>query len=689
MVPSQELLRILAISREEFGGKPADLARYVHPEDRAAFNHCINQAVTTGQSFDFDHRVLRSNGAVRYVRHQGSSLLDENGRPVRTFGTMQDVTERTVAEERLRLNAQVFNSLAEAIFITDEQRRIIDVNDAFEAVTRYDGSEVEGRDPSFLGGGEGGVSYAEVWACVAARGSWQGELLAQRKGGELFPKRLSITSVRNEKGQVTNYIGLFSDITALKRSEQRLEFLANYDAVTTLPNRRLLSKRLDDALARAEASGRMVGLLFVDLDGFKVINDTLGHDAGDQLLATTASRLKVTLRESDTVARLGGDEFVIVLAQLSGRAAAERVAAKVLAALRRPMTLKEREVVVTASIGVALGPEEGSDSDSLLRSADQAMYSVKQRGKNAFSGVPKEKRESRSASVDVAGHLRRAVDNGELSLAFQPQVDVDRLEIVGVEALLRWSSTTLGQVAPADFIPIAEQTGLIRPIGEWVLGEACRWSQLWRDAGFPAVRVAVNMSSIQLRDSHTARLVERVLDHSGLAKGQLEIELTESVLVDNDEQTRQTLHELEELGIVLTVDDFGVGYSSLRYLQRLPVDRIKMDRSFIQPVPGRRADERLAAAIIALAESLGLDLVAEGVETKSQLEFLCAHGCRVVQGYLFSAAVAAESVPDLLGEQRRWQDLVLSSRFDAADPPRSHPRPPAPSATIAGCRGSE
>ncbi len=696
VVASQELLRILGISAGEFGGTPGDLARFVHPEDRAAFNHCINQAVSTGQSFDFDHRVVRSNGAVRHVRHQGSSLLDERGRPVCTFGTMQDVTERTMAEDRLRLNAQVFNSLAEAIFITDEGRQIIDVNDAFEALTGYGKSEVEGRDPSFLDGGEESdddqgevASYAEMWAAVAEKGSWQGEVLARRKGGDLFPKRLSVTTVRGAKGQVTNYIGLFSDITALKRSEQRLEFLANYDAVTGLPNRRLLVDRLAEALAAASASGRVVGVLFVDLDGFKVINDTLGHDAGDQLLATMAARLTATVRESDTVARLGGDEFVIVLSQLSGRDAADKVAGKVLAALRRPAAVSDREVVVTASIGVALGPSEGGDADSLLRSADQAMYGVKQRGKNAYSGLPKERRELRPAAVDVAAHLRRAVDNGELQVAFQPQIDVDRGEVVGVEALLRWRSAELGQVPPGEFIPIAERTGLIRPIGEWVVAEACRWGRRWLDLGCAPMRVAVNMSSIQLRHSHTARVVEDVLTRSGLGEGRLEIELTESVLCDNDEETRRTLHALEELGVMLTIDDFGVGYSSLRYLQRLPVDRIKMDRAFIQPVPGRLPDERLAAAIVALADSLGLDLVAEGVENEAQLGFLSAHGCRVMQGFLFSAAVPGDRVPELAAQIGRWRELVRRARAPDPGQGRSHLRLRPASATMIGWRGSE
>jgi diguanylate cyclase (GGDEF)-like protein/PAS domain S-box-containing protein len=661
VVPSEELLRILGVSRDEFGTTPSDLVRFVHPEDRAAFQHCINQAVSTGQSFDFDHRIVRPNGAVRFVRHQGSSLLDDSGRPLRTFGTLQDVTERTMAEERLRLSAQVLSSLAEAVFITDEHRQIIDVNDAFVALTGYGKSEVLDRDPSFLGETESPTGYREVWAAVVERGAWQGEVSARRKTGEVFPKRLSVTSVRNEKGQVTNYIGLFSDITLLKRSEQRLEFLANHDAVTALPNRRLLSERLNAALGAARGSGRSVGVLFVDLDGFKVINDTLGHDAGDLLLATMAARLSATVRDSDTVARLGGDEFVIVLSSLSGRAAAEKVASKVLASLRRPVPLGGREVVVTASIGVALGPEDGGDAEALLRGADQAMYAVKQRGKNDFSGPSKDQRDARPPLVDIAGELRRAVDHGELSVAFQPQVDVVRREVVGLEGLLRWRSAALGAVGPSEFIPIAERTGLILPIGEWAIAEACRCARSWRDAGHGA-RVAVNMSSIQLRHADTSRQLDDALRRYGLCGTDVEIELTESVLVDNDEQSKRTLCELRELGTVITIDDFGVGYSALRYLQRLPVGRIKMDRSFLQPVPGRLADERLAAAIIALADSLGLGLVAEGVETKAQLEFLCAHGCRVVQGFLLSPALTAAEVLALLSDERRWTRLVDAAR---------------------------
>lgn len=640
---SRELLAMCQLDEQAFDGSLATLAGFVHPDDRELVDESTRAAIRAGETFDLDHRLLLPNGATLYVRHQGSSVLDESGRARRVFGTMQDVTQRTLAEQRLRLSAQVFENVSDAIFVTDPQLHILETNRAFEVATGYSKSQVLGKDPSFLA-----IADQGMWNAVAERGYWNGEAWARRQDGVVFPTRLSITIVRDVHGRVVNYIALFVDISALKRSEQHLEFLANCDPVTGLANRRLVTHQLEEHLRDAAVTRRQVGLIFIDLDGFKLVNDTLGHEAGDQLLDAIAKALRSAVREHDTVGRLGGDEFVVIHSDLPDVAAAEILAAELLAALSRPVRVGNREIVVTASIGIAIGPRDGANVEALMRSADTAMYRVKQEGKNGWRVFSEELVEAPSDRMELAAELRHAVENGELYLVFQPQIDIVTRKVVGVEALARWNSPRLGQVSPSHFIPVAESAGLICALGELFLGEACRHARRWADLGAPLVHVAVNLSVAELRHPDTAARVARVLNATGMNPRHLELEITESILLDNDSQTWRTLRELEALGVRLTVDDFGVGYSSLRYLQRLPVDRVKMDRSFIQNVPESRNDARLAAAIVALARSLGIELVAEGVETERQLAFLRRHGCRVIQGFLLSPPVPADTIPKLL-----------------------------------------
>ncbi len=660
---STELLRIFGIEGREFDATPRAFARVVHPDDRPALGHCLEQAARTGHSFDFEHRVVWPDGTVRMVRHQGGSLLDLTGRPERVFGTLQDVTEWTAAQEQLRLSSSLFDSIGEVIAIADARRRIVEVNPAFVQVTGYAAEEALGEELGFnhRRRADGRLDPAP-WSAVDKNDRWQGECWAQRKNGEDYPEWYSLTAVRNGRGVVTHYIGLSTDIGPLKRSQAQLEYLAHYDAVTGLANRRLLCDRLQFALAQARRTGRQVGVLFLDLDGFKLINDTLGHDAGDQVLAIVARRLKCHARESDTVARLGGDEFVIALTNLACPEEATRLARAVIDDVAQPIAVNQSEVLLTFSIGVAIGPEDGHDSATLLSCADRAMYWVKQRGKNAYRLFSRQLENSPGDSSEMAALLSRGLDAGDLFLEFQPQVAVQSGAVVGLEALVRWRCGGREVVPPSDFIPVAERTGLIGRLGEWVLDEACRCARDWQQRSCPPVRIAINLSAQQLRQETLVDMVRRVAAGHDVDLHQLELELTESMLFGCDELTVRSLRQLGELGVQLAIDDFGAGHSSLRYLQQFPIARLKMDKAFLDRVPGPEPEARLVVAMIKLAQSLELEVVAEGIERQAQLDFLRASGCQVVQGFLLSPPVGAAQIPELLLGNAPWLRSGLFAR---------------------------
>lgn len=555
-------------------------------------------------------------------------------------------------ERQLRLAAQVFEGGSEGIVITDADNRILTVNQAFCTITGYEPSEVIGQNPRILASGRQGEDfYRTMWQGLQSFGRWSGEIWNRRKDGSIYPEWLSISVVRDQDGKVLHHIAVFSDMTERKAAEARARHLAEYDALTNLPNRILFRDRLGQAVAAAARQGSRLAVMCIDLDRFKNINDSLGHSVGDQVLCQLAERLLESVRSSDTVSRIGGDEFAVLLPDFDVPDRVASVAEKLLQVLARPLQVGSYELVVTPSIGIAVYPEDGDDEASLLKNADAAVLHAKEHGRNNFQFFTHEMNSRALERLELEHNLRQALSRGELILHYQPQYDLANGRLVGCEALLRWRHPDWGMVSPIRFIPLAEQTGMILTIGEWVLREACRQARVWQDAGLVPVPVSVNLSVAQFRQPQLEDMILSALQQAGLAPQWLELELTESVLMDDTEHGMARLARLKALGISVALDDFGTGYSSLAYLKKLSIDTLKIDRSFISGLPGDNEDAAIASAVIGLARNLGLHTVAEGVETEAQCAFLRAKGCERIQGYLRSPPVAAERFAELLAEE--------------------------------------
>ncbi len=591
--------------------------------------------------FNFRHRL--ANGELREVEvHSGPVLL--RGRRL-LYSIIHDITARRRAEEQLRLSAKVFEGASEGIVICDRNNRIMSVNRAFVEITGYAEAEVQGRDPRVLNSGRHDAAFfANLWHHLKTAGTWQGEIWNRRKGGEVYPEWLSITTVRDEAGEVSNYVAVFADVSERKRNEEHIRFLAEHDYLTGLPNRSLLHDRLQQAIALAERNDESLALMFIDLDRFKNINDSLGHQVGDQLLQEVGRRIQACVRSADTVSRPGGDEFIILLPSIETPQDAARVAEKLLESLNRPYQLGGHELVITASIGIAVFPEDGRDFQTLVKNADAAMYYSKEAGRDSFHFFTPDMNARVFERLSLENSLRRALERQEFLLYYQPQVDMPSGRVIGFEALIRWQHPQMGLVSPARFIPVAEDSGLIVPIGEWVLGEACRQNRAWQEQGMPAVPVAVNISALQFRQPQFEASVERALAESGLEPAWLELELTESMMLHQGQGATDLLDRLKARGVRLSIDDFGTGYSSLAYLKRLPLDKLKIDQAFVRDIASDAGDAAITATIIQMAHNLGLSVIAEGVETEAQLEFLQAHDCASAQGFYFARPMPAADI---------------------------------------------
>jgi diguanylate cyclase (GGDEF)-like protein len=475
-----------------------------------------------------------------------------------------------------------------------------------------------------------------MWVELKRTGQWRGELWNRHKNGQIYPELMTISAVVDSGGELTHYVGVFRDITHLKRSEEKLAYLAHHDALTGLPNRTLFQARLEQCLQRAARYQRQVGLVFLDLDRFKTVNDTLGHPVGDALLKQVATVLAKQVREADTIARLGGDEFVIILDDIPALRFAANFVERLLTVFAQPFLVEGHELFVTASIGVSVYPQDGEEIDALVRHADVAMYQTKNSGRNGFSFFSATMTEGATERLRLEHDLHGALQRHEFVLHYQPQFSLETRQLMGVEALCRWNHPTLGLVPPNQFIPIAEDVGLIDRLGAWVLEESCRQMIAWDHAGFRVPRLAVNLSVRELERTNLVDEITDILQRTGITPDRLELEVTESMIMRNPEVGIQTLAALRELGVTLAVDDFGTGYSSLAYLKRLPLNRLKIDRSFVEKLTQDPNDDAIVRAILALGRSLGLETLAEGIETLAQVDFLVAEGCVEGQGYLFS-----------------------------------------------------
>jgi diguanylate cyclase (GGDEF)-like protein/PAS domain S-box-containing protein len=587
---------------------------------------------------------IARDGTRRLIEWSNSVLLDEQGEMEFVIGIGIDVTEKKQAEDALRLYANVFEHSGEAILITDSDNCILAANPAFTRLTGYSIDEVVGESPNILASGQKSPeTYRDMWSALELTGFWQGEIVDQRKDGTLYPKWMSVSAVRDAEGAISHYIASFTDITERKKAEAQISQLAYHDALTGLINRFSLQRQLEQALHMAHREQGALAVIFLDLDRFKTINDTMGHAVGDDLLVEVARRLLDNVRDSDIVARLGGDEFVVVLTEVEDAAAAAHVADKILQALGQPYHIAKNSLHSTASLGLAFYPDDGSDVDTLMKNADTAMYHAKSLGRNNVQFFTAEMNQNVVKRLTLDRDLRVAVETRQFELLYQPQLDSLSGRVVGVEALIRWRHPANGLVPPLEFIPLAEETGLILPLGEWVLDEACRQLRAWRDEGITDVTVAVNLSAHQLRSPVLLAHVAHALERHGLAGSDLELEITESVAMHDPAASISQLKALRKLGVRLSIDDFGTGYSSLSYLKLLPIHTLKLDQSFVRDIESDSNDVAICTATIALAHNLGLAVIAEGVETEAQRLLLTSHQCDFMQGYLFSKPLEPEA----------------------------------------------
>ena len=771
---SEEIFRIFEIDPQRFGASYEAFLGAVHPDDREAVNRAYAESVKNRTPYEITHRLRMPDGRIKYVHERCVNYYGEQGTPLRSVGTVQDVTERVLteqarrqSEERLRIiydaspavisvsrledgrfldvnpaflrtggwtreevisrtsfdlgvwvdagdRAKIVKSVremgairdlelsfrmksgeqrrllcsveririedvdclllvgqditerkkaetlmqklsraleqtADAVQITDRNGVIEYVNPTFEQVTGYTSAEAVGRKTNLLKSGRQGPGfYDNLWKTILAGEVFNDVFINRRKDGSLYYEEKTITPLKDADGQIAHFVATGKDITERMQTQERLAYMAQHDPLTELPNRTLLLDRLKQSLAGARWRNRRTAVLFVDLDRFKTINDTLGHEVGDRLLQQLAARFQASVREGDTVARFGGDEFVILLDDVASEDDVAGVAQKVLQALTPPFQVDHQTLYVTASIGVSLFPNDGEDATALLKNADIAMYRAKEMGKNTYQFYSADMSARAFERLTLESSLRRALDRNEFRLYYQPQVDVETGVIIGVEALLRWQHPEFGLVMPSDFIPLLEETGLIVPAGEWVLRTACAQLAAWHAQGWRRLRLSVNLSPRQLQAQDLTAVVKRALDSFDGDPARLELEITEGVLVRHAPATVEALEALDALGVRMAVDDFGTGYSSLSYLRRLPIDTLKIDRVFVRDIPLDPDDSAITAAIVALAQSLKLEMIAEGVENAAQRDFLLGQGCRVMQGYLFSRPQPPEDVTRLL-----------------------------------------
>ncbi|MHB8252876.1 MAG: GGDEF/EAL domain-containing response regulator [Acidiferrobacter sp.] len=588
---------------------------------------------------DADLRTLHGVGNQVAIALERARLYEHMERLVgeRTAALTAEIGERKQAEVAIRKLSSAVEQTADSICITNTNGVIEYINPAFETITGYGGDEAIGKTPRIVKSGKHDTQfYSDLWTILGRGEVYRDIFINRRKSGNLYYEEVTIAPLTNDAGVITHYVSAGKDITERMQIQERLHYLANHDVLTDLPNRALFMERLERALSRSQWHERVAAVLFLDLDRFKLVNDTLGHELGDRLLQALALRLCASVRGGDTVARFGGDEFAVFLDDVSSPNDIAPIASKILEALTPPLTIDGHDLFVSASMGICLYPYDGSDAATLLKNADVAMYRAKQQGGNSYQFYQAGMNAQAMMRLDMETHLRRALEREEFVLHYQPQIDLRTGRTTGYEALIRWQRAEHGLISPMDFIPLAEETGLIIPMGEWVLRTACAQCRAWGMEGSQPPRIAVNVSSKQFNGGNLVAIVSRILSETHLGPGILEIEITESVLMHNAQAAIETLRVLSSMGVRISIDDFGTGYSSLSYLKRFPIDVLKVDQSFVRDITTDPDDAAIVSAIITMAHHLDIEVVAEGVETREQLEFLRAQGCDFVQGYYFS-----------------------------------------------------
>lgn len=627
----------------------------LHPEDRAMVGEAARRALETGQPLVVTARVQGFDGQYRWFEARGNRHLDAQGHAVRFSGILSDQTQQRQEAERLRLAASVVDNTTEGIVVTDANSVIVSTNAAFSRMLGYAPEELLGQRPSaFKSGRHDKTFYDAMWASVHRTGHWRGEIWNKRKNGEVFPERMSLSAVKDTHGKTTHYVCMFTDISQEKQREEQLQFLAHRDALTGLCNRNWFAQELARLMAVTPDSGEQLAVILLNLDRFKDLNDSYGHSVGDEVLRHIARQVQAALRPGDLIARMAGDEMVVLARQLSSPQDASDIAERLIQAAAQPWQSPDGfEVVVGVSAGICCYPLHAQNASALVQGAHAAVYGAKE-GKgesNLWCFFHEDMTLAARERVALEARLRNAMAQGHLQLYYQPQIEIASGRIVGCEALLRWRDPVEGMISPARFIPVAEATGLIGPLGEWVLDEACRQAQAWVVQGLPAICMAVNVSLHQFLLTDIAGCTRQALARSGLPARHLELEITESALADRPDEALAVLRNLKALGLRVAIDDFGTGYSSLAHLKRFPIDVLKIDQGFIRDIPHSADDMAISRAVIAMGQSMGMEVLAEGVETAEQLAFLRQHGCNFYQGYFCSPALSAADFALL---QQRW-----------------------------------
>ncbi|MDX2504479.1 MAG: EAL domain-containing protein [Gammaproteobacteria bacterium] len=648
---SDELYRIFELEPKAIRPSADYILPLIHPDDRNRADPDLHITHDSGV-FDCIYRLRFDSGNVKYVREHREILRDYKNEPYAIQGIIQDVTAQKKAEKGVHLYANVFHNIGESILITNKENKIIAVNTAFTKNTGYTFEELQDKDPKILSDGSTPHHvYENMWSELKNTGFWQGELNDRKKSGETYPKWMSISVSYSDAGEVLHYIASFADISKRKADQERIHYLAHHDALTGLLNRFSLEERLSQAITIAQRNHNKLALLFIDMDRFKTINDTLGHPIGDALLVEVANRLKQCVRECDVVARIGGDEFVILLSEIKDSLLVAPIARLIVEMLGKPYTINNQKVFSSSSIGISLFPSNGDNYERLMKNADNAMYHAKDLGRNNYQFFTESLNAVADERLKLENDLRYAIENKHFELYYQPQICTITNTICGVEALVRWHHSKQGFITPDKFIPLAEESKLIVPLGLWVLEQACQQQSQWQKEYHKRIKMAVNISAQQLHETDLVKKIQLLMKTYNMSKGDLELEITESTAMQNPDDAILLLREIRELDVELAIDDFGTGYSSLAYLKLLPINTLKLDSTFVRDIEFDNNDAEISAATLALAHNLGLSVVAEGVETATQKDFLIAHDCEILQGYYFSKPLPADEAAEFIFRQ--------------------------------------
>lgn len=646
---SDEVYRIFGIDKEYFDASYDAFLKAIHPEDVDFVNKSYTDSLVNKQRYEITHRLLLPDGEIKYVEERCKSYFDEKGQPVSSIGTIRDVTSFYCAKERENLITEVFKSTQDGVVITKPDGTIVDVNPSFSKITGYGREEVIGSNPRMWRSNNNPVGFFEkLWDCLLKEGSWHGEVWNRRKDGSVFPELQTINSIYDQQGNLTHYVSVFTDISKFKQSQELLEFQSLHDSLTGLPNQVFINRAISERINKANKERASFSVVTFDIDKLSHINESVGRNIGDQLLKMFAQRLRKGTLTNEVLARVSGDEFLLLCEESHSKSENLLRIDKFFKLLDDHFLIEGKKFYLTVSAGIATYPQHGQDSLLLLSHSEAAMFNAKKEGYNTHCIYTESHTSNSLEKILLKNALHDALAKNEFYLMYQPQFDFTTGKVVGLEALLRWNHPELGNISPAKFIPIAESTGLIHPIGEWVLRRACRQALQWLEQGLEFGRVAVNVAGPQISKGELPKEVKLILDETGLPASYLELEVTEGFVMKKVDNSIQQLAELRNLGIWLSIDDFGTGHSSLSYLKQLPIHKLKVDKSFIDNVPDGQDDAAIVSSVIDLAHSLNLQVVAEGVENIKQIEFLKTKGCDEVQGYFYSRPLLVADLEKLL-----------------------------------------